>query len=84
MPVVTANSNMSSLHAGLNPEIKDSLKVRSLISFSHVVYPGNHGGLQKKMLGEESLGKRRRKNTCSTIRRRDLKGFRPILNGLAF
>lgn len=51
MPVVTANSNMSSLHAGLNPEIRDSLKVRSLISFSHVVYPGNHGGLQKNDAG---------------------------------
>lgn len=51
MPVVTANSNMNPLHAGLKPEIKNSFKVRSLITFSCVVYPGNHRGLQKNDAG---------------------------------
>lgn len=86
----TANNEISPLHTGLEAAIKNSFRVRSLMSFSHVVYPGTMEVPRKAMLQEESLGlfpvvaggarEEKMKNTGSAIISR---GSHPILTGLA-
>lgn len=93
--LVTANSNISPLYTGLKPAIKNSFRVRSLIGFSHVVYPGNNRGLQKNDVGgrvswvssccgRKCKGREGGKMHAPPSEEEILRVLHPILTGSAF
>lgn len=93
--LVTASNKTSPLHTGLKSAVKNSFRVQSLISFSHGMCPGNHGGLQRNYAGgrvtwfvsccgRRCKGREGGKIQVPPSEEEILKVLHPILTGSAF